>query len=138
VGYNYYCNTFLTSSDLCPVSPGDQHLYKALGLSAPQLTRMDSLARTFHSKLERLGSDIQAKRGILIDLLKQKVVDSEKVETLRKDMAGIQDEIQREVITHIEDIKGILTHEQTEHFFNLLRASMEREGSHWLSESRGK
>jgi len=138
VGYNYYCNTFLTPAALCPVSPRDQHLYKALGLSAPQLTKMDSLARTFHSKLERLGADMQGKRGMLIDLLNQKVVDSDKVETLRKEMAGIQDEIQREVITHIEDIKGILNHEQTEHFFDLLRTSMEREGSHWLSEFRGK
>jgi Spy/CpxP family protein refolding chaperone len=138
VGYNYYCNIFLTPSHGCSFSPENQHLYHALDLSASQLARMDSLARTFHSKLERLGSDMHGKRGLLVDLLRQKAVDSEQIENLRKEMAGIQDEIQKEVITHIKDIKEILNHEQTDHFFNLLRTSMEREGSHWLAENRGK
>jgi hypothetical protein len=138
VGYNYVCNTFLTPSTLCPVSPTNQHLYHALGLSAPQLTRMDFVAQTFHARLERLGSDMHGKRGLLVDLLSQEAVDSEKVENLRKDMAGIQDEIQKEVITHIEEIKKILNPEQEAHFFKLLRISMEREGSHWLPENRGK
>ena len=98
---------------------------------------MDSLAQTFHARLERLGSDMHGKRGLLVDLLSQETVDSEKVEKLRKDMAGIQDDIQREVITHIQDIKEILNHEQAERFFNLLSASMEHEVSHWLPENRG-
>jgi Spy/CpxP family protein refolding chaperone len=138
MGFNYYHRASTTPSALCPVSPGDQHLYKALGLSEPQLTRMDSIARAFHSRLDRLGSDMSEKRGLLLNLLKQKDADSEKIEKLRKEMAGIQDEIQREVITHIEAIKEILNPEQTEHFFSLLRNSMEHEGSHLLSENRGK
>ena len=137
-GYNYYCKIFLTPSTVCPVSQRDQHLYHALGLSAPQLTRMDALAQTFHARLERLGSDMHGKRGLMVDLLRQKAVDPERIEDLRKDMAGIQDEIQREVITHIKEIKKILNPEQTKHFFNLLRTSMEHEGSHWLSENREK
>lgn len=138
VGYNYYCNTFLTPSAPCPVSSKDQHLYHALGLSAAQLTKMDSLAQTFHASLERLGSAMHEKRGLLLDLLRQENVDSEKVESLRKDMASVQNEIQKEVITHIEEIKKILDPEQEERFFNLLRVSMEREGSHLLPENRGK
>ena len=138
VGYNYYCNTFLTPSAPCPVSSKDQHLYHALGLSAAQLTKMDSLAHTFHASLERLGSAMHEKRGLLLDLLRQENVDSEKVESLRKDMASVQNEIQKEVITHIEEIKKILDPEQEERFFNLLRVSMEREGSHLLPENRGK
>ena len=137
VGYYYYCSSSLTSSASCPVSRSDKHLYRALDLSAPQLTKMDSIARKFHSKLGRLSSEMHVKRGLLVDLLSQETVDSEKVEKLRKDMAGIQDDIQREVITHIQDIKEILNHEQAERFFNLLSASMEHEVSHWLPENRG-
>jgi Spy/CpxP family protein refolding chaperone len=99
---------------------------------------MDSLARTFHASLERLETDMQGKRGLLIGLLEQNAVDSENIELLRKDMAGIQDEIQREVIMHIKDIKQVLNHEQRERFFDLLRTGMEREGSHRLPEHRGK
>jgi Spy/CpxP family protein refolding chaperone len=138
MGFNYYRNALTAPSALCPVSPGDQHLYKALGLSESQLGGMDSLAHAFHSRLERLGSLMREKRGLMLDLLKQKDVDTEKIEGLRKEMAGIQDEIQREVITHIKDIKEILNPEQTEHFFSLLRASMDHEGGHLLSENRGK
>lgn len=137
-GYNYYCNTFLTPSAPCPVSSKDQHLYHALGLSAVQLTKMDSLAQTFHASLQRLGSEMRGKRGLLLDLLRQENVDSEKVESLRKDMASVQNEIQKEVITHIEEIKKILEPEQEARFFNLLRVSMESEGSRWLPENRGK
>ena len=138
VGYHYYRGTFPASSAFCPISPTDGRLYQALDLSGPQLARMDSLARTFHANLERLGTDMQGKRGLLIDLLEQNAGDSEEIEFMRKDMAGIQDEIQREVIMHIKDIKQVLNHEQRERFFDLLRTGMEREGSHRLPEHRGK
>ncbi len=137
-GYNYYCNTFLTPSTLRPVSPTHRHLYQALGLSAPQLARMDFLAQTFHARLERFGSDMQGKRGLLVDLLRQEAVDSEKVENLRKDIASIQDEIQREVITHIIDIKKILDPGQEKRFFNLMNRSMEQDRDPWFTEHRGR
>jgi hypothetical protein len=39
-------------------------------------------------------------------------------------MAGIQDEIQKEVITHIMESKKILDSDQQQRFFNLMRQSM--------------
>ena len=138
VGYNYYCKIFPTSSPMCPVSPRDQHFYQALGLSAPQLTSMDSLAQTFHARLERLGLDMHGKKGLLVDLLRQENVDSERIEKLRKEMAGNQDEIQKEVITHIIDIKKILDPGQEKRFFNLMSRSMEQDRDPWLTEHRGR
>lgn len=137
-GYHYYLYTCLSPSVYSFPSSKTHHFYQALGLSALQLKRIEPLAHTFHIRLEKLHSGMQAKRDLLVDLLRQKRVDSEKVENLRKDMASIQDEFQREVIIHIKEIKKILNPEQEERFFNLLRISMEREGSHWLSENRGK
>jgi Spy/CpxP family protein refolding chaperone len=60
-----------------------------------------------------------------------------KIENLRKEMAGIQDEIQKEVITHITELKKILAPDQQEHFFNLMRQSMTRAQSP-LSTNGGK
>ncbi len=138
VGYNYYCDIFFTPSPSCPVYSTGGHLYKELGLSSSQLKRMDSLAHVFHAKLERLGSRMHGKRGLLVDLLRQEPIDLEKVEHLRKDIANIQDEIQREVIAHIQEIKDILDPEQEKRFFDLLRTSMENEGDFLLSKDRGK
>jgi hypothetical protein len=41
-------------------------------------------------------------------------------------MAGIQDEIQKEVITHIMESKKILDPNQQQRFFDLMRQSMTR------------
>ena len=48
---------------------------------------------------------MEGKKESLINLLSQKDVDPAKIEGLRKEMAGIQDEIQNEVIIHIAEIK---------------------------------
>ena len=134
-GYNYYRSTSPAQYAPSHKIPTDhQHLYQTLGLSTSQLEGMDSLAEMFHARLERIVDNMREKRVLLVDLLRQENIDAEKVEALRKDLADIQDGIQRGVITHIEEIKKILNREQQERFFNLLRISMESESNHWLPE----
>jgi Spy/CpxP family protein refolding chaperone len=79
---------------------------------------------------------MEEKKRILIDLL-QKDSDPVGVENLRKEMAGIQDEIQREVIAHVMESKKILDPKQQERFFDLMRQSMTRAQSP-LSTNGGK
>ena len=121
-GYHYYHNGSLAPSAPCPVSPGDAHLYQSLGLSDIQLAKMDPLAQKFHGRLAELGAGMEKKKRILIDLL-QKDSDPVSVEGLRKEMAGIQDEIQKEVILHITELKKILDPDQQQLFFDLMRES---------------
>jgi Spy/CpxP family protein refolding chaperone len=61
-----------------------------------------------------------------------------KIENLRKEMAGIQDEIQKDVITHITELKKILDPDQQQRFFNLMRQSMARAQSPWSPINGGK
>jgi Spy/CpxP family protein refolding chaperone len=135
-GYRYYRYTCGAPSAYCPLSPGDQHFYQGLGLSDAQLERMAPLARTFHAKLDKLSRETERKRELLVDLLSLKEVDSGRIESLRKDMAGIQDQIQKEVITHLLDVREILNPEQKEVFFTLLRRSMKQENN-WFSKQGG-
>lgn len=107
------------------MSPGDSHLYQSLGLSDLQLSKMEPLARSFHSRLAELGAAMEGKRELLIDLL-QKGNDSTAIEKLRKEMAGIQDEIQNEVIIHIAEVKKILDSKQQQRLFDLMRQNMVR------------
>jgi protein CpxP len=125
MGYHYYRNTSLIPSAPCPLSPGDSHLYQSLGLSNAQLAKMEPLAQKFHGRLSELGAAMEGKRGLLVDLL-AKDGDPASIENLRREMAGTQDEIQREVITHIMESKKILDPNQQQRFFDLMRQSMAR------------
>ncbi len=128
-GYQYYRYTRVAPSAYCSLSPADQHLYQALGLSDSQLERIDPLARTFHVKLEKLSRETERKRDLLVNLLSLEEVDYERIESLRKDMASIQDHIQKEVITHILEVREILDTKQKEHFFELLHKSIQQENN---------
>ena len=136
MGYHYYVNASTLSTAPCPMSPGDAHLYQSLGLSKVQLSKMEPLAQKFHGRLGELGALMEGKKETLTDLL-QKGSDPEKIESLRKEMAGIQDEIQKEVITHINELKKILDPDQQQRFFDLMRQSMARAQSP-LSTNGGK
>jgi len=128
MGYHYFRNDSVVPSAPCPMSPGDSHLYQSLGLSGLQLSKMEPLARSFHSRLAELGAAMEGKKELLIDLL-QKGSDPVGIEMLRKEMAGIQDEIQNAVIVHIAETKRILDPKQQERLFNLMRQSMVRKSS---------
>jgi Spy/CpxP family protein refolding chaperone len=125
VGYHYYRNVSTAPSAPCPMSPGDSHLYQSLGLSNIQLAKMEPLAQSFHGRLAELGTRMEEKKETLTNLL-QKDSDPASIENLRKEMAGIQDEIQKEVIIHIIESKKILDPNQQERFFDLMRQSMTR------------
>jgi Spy/CpxP family protein refolding chaperone len=86
---------------------------------------MDPLAQKFHGRLAELGAIMEEKKMVLIDLLR-KDGDPKEIENLRKEMAGIQDDIQKEVITHIMESKKILDPNQQQRFFDLMRQSMAR------------
>ena len=125
MGYHYYVNASTPSSAPCPMSPGDSHLYQSLGLSNVQLSKMEPLAQKFHARLAELGVLMEEKKERLTDLL-QKDSNPADIENLRKEMAGIQDDIQKEVITHITESKKILDSYQQQRFFDLMRQSMTR------------
>jgi Spy/CpxP family protein refolding chaperone len=135
MGYHYYRNNYLIPSTPCPVSSEDHHLYQDIGLSSQQLATMEPLARKFHRRLTELSTSMEGKKENLVDLLSQKDVDPAKVEGLRKEMAGIQDEIQKEVIGHILETRKILDAGQQQRFFDLMRQSMQGKNS-WLAKEK--
>jgi hypothetical protein len=128
IGYHYFLSAPAAPMEPCPMSPGDSHLYQSLGLSDLQLSKMEPLARSFHARLAELGAAMEGKKELLIDLL-QKGSDPVAIEKLRKEMAGIQDEIQNEVIVHIAETKKILDPKQQQRLFDLMRQSMVRKSS---------
>jgi Spy/CpxP family protein refolding chaperone len=137
MGYHYYLSASPKTSAPCPLSPGDSHLYQSLGLSEAQLSKMEPVAQKFHSRLAELGMAMEGKREHLVDLL-AKDGDRASIENLRGEMAGIQDEIQREVISHIIETKKILDAKQQQRFFDLVKQSMASGKSPWSPTNGGK
>jgi Spy/CpxP family protein refolding chaperone len=137
MGYHYYVNASTSSTAPCPMSPGDSHLYQSLGLSNVQLGKIDPLARRFHGRIAELAAVMEEKKENFITLL-QENGNPVKIENLRKEMAGVQDEIQKEVILHITEVKRILDPDQQRRFFDLMRQSMTRGQSPWLPTKGGK
>jgi Spy/CpxP family protein refolding chaperone len=119
------------------MSPGDSHLYQSLDLSDAQLSKMEPLAQKFHGRLGELGNAMEGKKEALIALL-QKNNDPVSIENLRREMAAIQGEIQKEVITHIIESKKILNLNQQQRFFDLMRQSMVQAKSSGLPAIGGK
>jgi len=124
LGFRYYREASLAKEAPCLLSPSHQHLYQHLGLSAPQLAQMEPLAQKFHERLGKLEMGMKGKNERLVNLLSQKEVDPIQVEGLRKEIAGIQDEIQKEVIAHILESKKILDAKQQNQFFALMSQGM--------------
>jgi len=124
MGYRYYCRVSPVKDASCPLSPAHQHLYQQLGLSTPQLAQMEPVAQKFHERLGQLETAMKGKNERLVELLGQREVDPAQVEGVRKEIAGIQDEIQKEVIAHILETKKILDARQQKQFFVLMSKSM--------------
>jgi Spy/CpxP family protein refolding chaperone len=135
--YHYYLSASATTLAPCPISPGDSHLYQSLGLSEAQLSNMGPLAQKFHSRLAQLGMAMEGRRELMVDLL-AKDGDSASTENLRREMAAIQDEIQKEVISHIVETKKILNAEQQKRFFDLMKKSMTMGKSPWFVTKGGQ
>ena len=123
MGYHYYHYAWGAPAAPCPLMPGDGYLYQSLGLSEAQLAKMEPMAQKFHGRLAEMGGCMEGKKGQLVDSL-QKGADSAIIENLQKEMASMQNEIQKEVINHIMETKKILDARQQERFFTLMRQSM--------------
>ena len=123
IGYHYWRNSCLTPSAPCPLNQKDHFAYQDLGLSPEQLAKMTALAKSFHGRLTELEGTIEARRNLLIDCLGEDAPDPQLMESIRKEISGYQDEIQKEVIAHIAESKKIMNPEQQKKFIELLRAS---------------
>jgi Spy/CpxP family protein refolding chaperone len=126
-GYNYYVSSNRPTTAVGHSHDMEHHFYEVLGLSPTQHEKMTPLADSFHDRLKSFHSDMDEKKDAMISLLAGEDVAPTRIEALRMEMAAIQDGIQKTVIAHVNDVKGILDAGQQERFFGLLRRSMTQE-----------
>jgi Spy/CpxP family protein refolding chaperone len=128
-GYAYFRNPVRPRSDKHSPSERDSHFYKVLELDQAQMQKMIPLATSFHERLNRLHGEMERKKEAMLSKLSGEQPSIKQIETLRREMAAIQDKLQKTVIAHIIDVKAILDAGQRKRFFDLLRESMTQEHS---------
>jgi Spy/CpxP family protein refolding chaperone len=126
-GYQYFDRNRRPSKATLHSPERDYHLYEKLELTSAQLAKIAPMANTFHKSLKGFHSDMDAKKSAMINLLSGKKVSPAKIEEMRKEMAKVQDSIQKIVIAHVLDIKDVLNSSQSKRFFELLSKSMHQE-----------
>jgi len=126
-GYKYYDRNRRPSAATLHSPERDYHFYEKLELTPAQLAEMTPLANNFHKSLKSLHFDMESKKSAMLNLLISENVSPAKIEEMRKEMATIQDSVQKIVIAHVLDVKEVLNSSQRKRFFELLSKSMHQE-----------
>lgn len=126
-GYHYYGSRRQSATVVGHAHDSEHHFYEELGLSTTQVKIMRPLAKLFHNRLKSLQSEMSGKKDLMVNLLEDVDEPPARIETLRLEMAAVQDAIQETVIAHVLEVKKILDPDQQERFFDLLRRSMKQE-----------
>ncbi len=129
VGYRFWRGSGSHPPSTCPLDQGERYLYEDIGMSKSQLAEMALLAKTFHGKLDLFKTAMFEKKAVLVDLLSRETVDATAIENIRRDMAAIQDDIQREIVAHILQVKKIMDIKQQQRFFEIMRHNVAQVGS---------
>jgi len=101
---------------------GPCSLHRRLGISDEQRRRIEPLLADFRESSQTVCSEVAGHRRELIDLLAAPEVDREAVRAKQEDILAGQGRMQELLIAHLLAEKELLSPEQREELFKLLRA----------------
>jgi len=133
LGYQFFQTRHPVSSAACPFTHQEHHFYQQLDLSQPQRQQIEPMAHQFHSRLAKFYATMETKKNRLVKRLSETPLNPDRIEQVRREMAGIQEEIQKNIIEHILNIRDILNSEQQHRFFALLHKSLQQEHNWFAS-----
>ena len=118
IGYRWKCPS---EGKICDRHVPCEYLCEQLSLSDSQKQKMEIFRKTFDEKTDKIRKDLRHKRNELVELLKESYLDRQKIDSLIKEIAFAQMELEKEVIDHILQEKEILTPEQQKKFIDLIK-----------------
>jgi len=101
-------------------------LYEHLDLSREQLARFGPLRNSFHAFVDEQGRKIKAKQLELAGLLAQENPDRPTIDSTQEEIQALQRQMQVMVIDHLLEESTILTPEQRQKFFELIKGRIEK------------
>ena len=131
MGYHRWCR-YRTECQYRKNRLEETTFYLQIGLSDDQVERMKVCRHAFLSKADRISLDLREKRIELADLLFASEPDSERIQIALTQINGMQAELQKGVIAYLLDGKRLLTQEQQERFFSIIRNRILLDTGHHL------
>jgi len=104
----------------------DHTFYEELDLDRDQLDRFEPLRANFHAFVDKQGRKINAKQLELIGLLAKEKPDRRAIDAKQEEIQALQRQIQAKVIDHLLEERGILTPDQRQKFFALIKGRIEK------------
>ena len=123
--YNLLNRPLASTPRECPFTSEYTHLYAALGLSPTQLERIEPLAKDFHEKAQIIGTQIVELRNKLVDAMAREDADINALDAIHQSIALRQTAMQQLVVSHILEMKAVMTSEQRDQFFSAMRRSFQ-------------
>ena len=109
----------------CPFITKYTHLYSTLGLSQQQLEAIEPLAEKFHNETKAIGALIVEQRNKLLIEMGKDTVAQGILDAVHRDIAIMQSKLQQHVVSHILEMKDVMTREQREKFFSTMQRSFQ-------------
>ena len=124
-GFNLLASNELVVPRNCPFTTKYTHLYSTLGLNQQQLEAIEPLAEKFHNDTRVIGTLIVEQRNrLVVEMAKEKVAQ-DILDAIHRDIAVMQSKIQQLVVSHILEMKNVMTQEQREKFFSAMQRSFQ-------------
>ena len=108
----------------------ESYLYQQLSLSKSQAEKIKSLRESFHLQTDKISSALLKSRTELVELLMASEPDSENINEALREIDSMQSELQKKVIYYLLKEKEILTPEQQQKFFSIIKERLLREACH--------
>ncbi len=108
----------------------ESYLCQQLSLSKSQAEKMKAFESSFYMQADKIGSTLLKMRNELVELLMVSEPDSEKIDVVLREIKSIQAELQKQVILYLLKEKEILTPEQQQKFFSIIKERLLREARH--------
>ena len=106
------------------ISSNQPHLFEALSLKPEQRKIFEQKAQLFHEALDKKGSGVVRLRESLIGLMRADQPDTKAIETAIAEINGVQQEMQKMIVTHMLEFKSMLSLDQQKKFFDLIQGAM--------------
>jgi hypothetical protein len=100
------------------------HVFKQLSLKPAEREAMQQKASTFHLALNTKRQEVLAKKAILLRLMRADAPDNREIDQVISQINKGQEEMQKMIVAHILEFKGMLAKDQQQKFLDLIEEAM--------------
>ena len=107
----------------CPDAHAN-HVFTQLSLNPSLRDAMQKKASAFHAALGGKRQEVLAKKAVLVGLMRAEAPDDKAIGGAISQINGEQEEMQKMIVAHILEFKGMLDRKQQQKFLDLIDEAM--------------